>query len=147
MTIEVISVQEAGTADESPLLIQLAGVAARDITSSSTDIVFGALLIYRELFTSGTMVLTLPLESSAASTISSSRSVEPKNPYLIVCSRILKLRTHKDAGIRKEVVSIIPVCAGYDAEAFQEQFLPEVMKFLMQLAGGSGDRSYGMYLN
>lgn len=59
---------------------------------------------------------------------------------------ILRLRVHKDALVRRAVVTLIPTLAIYDTQTFSEHFLHMCMGHLLtQLSKGQAqDRSQGV---
>ncbi|KAF8309257.1 phosphatidylinositol 3-kinase [Clavulina sp. PMI_390] len=83
------------------------------LKSSQVDVIHGSLLAYRVIL----------LHSSSAQYINES--------FLENAEAIWRLREHKDAQIRRAVISILPTLAVYDTQTFAEKFLDRTMTFLV----------------
>ncbi|CAG8608891.1 7808_t:CDS:10, partial [Acaulospora colombiana] len=97
------------------IFVYILAEAQKGITNSSSDVIQGSLLIYRELLMSTNMFM--------------------EEHFADTCEKILSLRQHKDMAVRKTVTNLLPVCARYDPTQFNEQFLYKTMGWLLpQLA-------------
>ena len=99
--------------------------AQKGISSTSSDVIQGSLLMYRELLKTTGMFMT--------------------DYYGDTCEKILNHRTHKDLAVRKTVISILPVCAHYNPAKFTEHFLFRSMSWLLQQMNKPGERTQGKH--
>lgn len=66
-----------------------------------------------------------------------------KETFLDTAEQILRFRTHKDALVRKMVITLIPTLAVYDTQTFSEHFLHRAMGHLLTQLEKPNERSFG----
>lgn len=96
--------------------------AQRGINNSSPAVIQGSLLMYRELLLSTNVFMD--------------------HHFVDSCERILSLRQHKDIQVRKAVTGLLPVCARYDPNMFNEHFLYKVMHWLLPQLQKPAEKQY-----
>ena len=64
-----------------------------------------------------------------------------KEAYLDTAETILKLRTHRDALVRKTIISLIPTLAIYDTQTFSEYFMQNAVGYLLEQVQKPTERS------
>jgi serine/threonine-protein kinase mTOR len=91
------------------------------LRSSNADYIHGSLLAYRELLLRAGMFM--------------------HERYNEVCDVVLRHRDHKDGLIRRTVVSLIPILAGYNPEEFVATYLHRCMMHLLGQMKKDRDRA------
>jgi len=66
-----------------------------------------------------------------------------KETFLDTSEQILRFKTHRDALIRKMVITLIPTLAVYDTQSFSEHFLHKAMGHLLPQLEKPTERSFG----
>ncbi|KAJ3362692.1 phosphatidylinositol kinase- protein kinase tor1 [Allomyces javanicus] len=103
-----------------PWFSKVADEAMKSLKAPQVEHVHGALLVVRELL------------------LHTGRFMEPK--YREICELLLKLKDHKDALIRRTVISVIPTAASFNPPAF-ELYLSRFMSHLITQLKRERDRS------
>jgi len=101
--------------DRQSCLLQMYNEAQSGFRRATVECIHGSLLVYRELLVQGGMFM--------------------HNRYKEVCERVLLqgYREHKDGTIRRTVVEIIPILAGYAPKEFCHHYLARSMQHLQTL--------------
>ncbi|OQO07792.1 hypothetical protein B0A48_06583 [Cryoendolithus antarcticus] len=101
--------------DRQACLAQMYNEANAGFRKGTVESIHGSLLVYRELLVQGGMFM--------------------HNRYKDVCDRVLQqqYREHKDGTIRRTVVEIIPILAGYAPKEFCHHYLARSMQHLQTL--------------
>ncbi|OCK80049.1 hypothetical protein K432DRAFT_405035 [Lepidopterella palustris CBS 459.81] len=89
---------------------------------NSNDAIHGSLLTMKELLEKGAMFMT-------------------GQKYKDACDIVLRYKDHREALIRREVVIIIPILAGYAPQEFASQYLHQCMLHLQGLIKKDKDRN------
>ncbi|EIW79336.1 atypical PIKK FRAP protein kinase [Coniophora puteana RWD-64-598 SS2] len=106
----------------SPHLDKILQDAQLGLKMSQLEVVHGSLLTYRELLLHGDMFM--------------------RESFVDVAEQILRFKSHRDAVIRKMVITLIPTLAAYDTKTFAELFLHKAMGHLMQQLEKPTERSF-----
>jgi serine/threonine-protein kinase mTOR len=116
--LEILAHRDQVRQQLSPRMLEEAQAGLR---SNSVEMIHGSLLAYRELLLrSGVFV---------------------NERYSDVCEIILRHRDHRDALIRRTVVSLIPRLAEYNPEQFVATYFPKCMNHLLLQLKKEKDRS------
>lgn len=67
-----------------------------------------------------------------------------KENFLDAAEQILTFKIHKDALVRKMVITLIPTLAVYDPQTFSEHYLHRAMGHLVTQLDKPNERSVGM---
>ncbi|PCH36202.1 atypical/PIKK/FRAP protein kinase [Wolfiporia cocos MD-104 SS10] len=105
----------------SPLLMGILQDAQLGAKMAQPEIIHGSLLTYRELLLHGGMFM--------------------KEHFLDAAELILSFRTHRDALVRKIVITLIPSLANYDTQSFSEHHLHKSMAHLLTQLDKPNERS------
>ncbi|KAF5387292.1 hypothetical protein D9757_005800 [Collybiopsis confluens] len=106
----------------SPYLTKIFQDAQAGLKLSQPEVIHGSLLTYRELLLYGGMFM--------------------KENFMDTAEQILRFKTHRDALVRKMVITLIPTLAQYDTQTFTEHFLHKAMAHLLQQLEKSNERHY-----
>jgi FKBP12-rapamycin complex-associated protein len=68
-----------------------------------------------------------------------------RETYVDVATKILGLRSHRDALVRRMVITLIPTLAAYDRPAFCEQALHVAAAHLIAMLDKPAERSFGAH--
>lgn len=66
-----------------------------------------------------------------------------KENFIDSAEQVLRFKLHRDALVRKMVITLIPILAQYDTQTFTENFLHKAMGHLLQQLEKSSERHYG----
>lgn len=66
-----------------------------------------------------------------------------KENFLDAAEQILSYKTHRDALVRKMVITLIPTLAVYDTQTFSEHHLHKAMAHLLTQLDKPNERSVG----
>jgi FKBP12-rapamycin complex-associated protein len=124
-------------------LHKIAQDAAAGLKAPQAEAIHGALLIYRTLLTHGGAVSTRPCLRPAPR--SRARPQFMRETYNEVANRILQLRVHRDALVRRMVITLIPTLAAYDKAAFCENSLHVAAAHLIAMLDKPAERSFGRW--
>lgn len=69
-----------------------------------------------------------------------------KENFLDAADKILSFKTHRDAHVRKMVITLIPTLAVYDTQSFSEHHLHKAMAHLLTQLEKPAERSVGKCL-
>ncbi|OCH96265.1 FAT-domain-containing protein [Obba rivulosa] len=117
--LEIIIHRERQT--RSPILLKILQDAQLGLKMAAPEVIHGSLLTYRELLLHGGMFM--------------------KEGFLDAAEQILSFKTHRDALIRKTVITIIPTLAAYDTSSFSEHHLHRAMAHLLTQLDKPNERS------
>lgn len=106
---------------KTPFLLKIMQDAQAGLKSTSAETIHGSLLTFRELLLHGGMFM--------------------KDAYVDTAETILRLRTHRDALVRKTVLTLIPTLALYDTQRFSEYFMHKAMGHLLEQLTKNTERS------
>ncbi|KAL5537169.1 TOR1 [Sanghuangporus sanghuang] len=106
---------------KAPFLTKILQDAQTGLRSASAETIHGSLLTYRVLLLHAGMFM--------------------KESYVETAESILKLCTHRDALVRKTVISLIPTLALYDTQTFSEYFMYRAMLHLLDQLQKPAERS------
>ena len=95
--------------------------ALAGLKSGNVEYIHGSLLCIRELLQKGAMFMHAH--------------------YKETCEIVLRLKDHKDARIRSQIVVIIPILAGYAPEEFCKSYLDKFMTYLLGQLKKDRDRN------
>ncbi|KIK61711.1 hypothetical protein GYMLUDRAFT_42743 [Collybiopsis luxurians FD-317 M1] len=118
--LEIVTQRERQT--RSPYLTKIFQDAQAGLKQSQPEVIHGSLLTYRELLLYGGMFM--------------------KENFMDTAEQILRFKTHRDALVRKMVITLIPTLAQYDTQTFTEHFLHKAMAHLSQQLEKSNERHY-----
>jgi serine/threonine-protein kinase mTOR len=68
-----------------------------------------------------------------------------RDTFLDAAEQILNFKTHRDPHVRKMVITLIPVLAGYDTQTFAEHHLHKAMAHLLSMLDKPTERNFGVY--
>ncbi len=68
-----------------------------------------------------------------------------KENFLDAAEQIMAYKTHRDAHVRKMVITLIPTLAVYDTQTFSEHYLHKAMAHLLTQLEKPAERSVGVY--
>ncbi|GBE86637.1 Serine/threonine-protein kinase tor2 [Sparassis crispa] len=106
----------------SPVLLRILQDAQLGLKMAAPEVIHGSLLTYRELFLHGGMFM--------------------KENFLDAAEQILSFKTHRDALVRKMVITLIPTLAVYDTQTFTEHHLHRAMAHLLTQLDKPNERSF-----
>lgn len=106
---------------KTPFLSKILQDAQAGLRAASAEIVHGSLLTYRVLLLHAGMFM--------------------KEAYVDTAETILKLRMHRDALVRKTIITLIPTLAVYDTQTFSEYFMHKAMSYLLDQLQKPAERS------
>ena len=66
-----------------------------------------------------------------------------KETFIETAENILRYKDHKDALVRRSVITIIPTLATYDTQTFIEHFLHKAMGHLLPQLKKQSERTIG----
>ena len=66
-----------------------------------------------------------------------------KEYFADVADQIMTFKSHRDALVRKMVITLIPTLAVYDTQTFSEHFLHRAMGHLLTQLEKPNERSFG----
>ncbi|OSX64010.1 hypothetical protein POSPLADRAFT_1065405 [Postia placenta MAD-698-R-SB12] len=117
--LEIITQRERQT--PSPYLMKILSDAQLGLRMAQPEVIHGSLLTYRELLLHGGMFM--------------------KENFLDAAEQILTFKIHKDALVRKMVITLIPTLAVYDPQTFSEHYLHRAMGHLVTQLDKPNERS------
>ncbi|KAI5120260.1 hypothetical protein M0805_004596 [Coniferiporia weirii] len=106
---------------KTPFLTKILQDAQAGLRTASAETIHGSLLTYRELLLHAGMFM--------------------KDAYIDTAETILRLRTHRDALVRKTIITLIPTLALYDTQTFSECFMHKAMGHLLEQLSKTTERS------
>ncbi|KZT69244.1 phosphatidylinositol 3-kinase [Daedalea quercina L-15889] len=117
--LEIITIRERQA--RSPFLVRILQDAQMGLKAAQPEIIHGSLLTYRELLLHGGMFM--------------------KENFMDAAALILSFKTHRDALVRKMVITLIPTLAVYDPQTFSEHHLHQAMAHLLTQLDKPNERS------
>ncbi|KAI0924480.1 hypothetical protein AcW2_005356 [Taiwanofungus camphoratus] len=117
--LEIITQRERQA--RSPYLLKILQDAQMGLKMAQPEVIHGSLLTYRELLLHGGMFM--------------------KENFLDAAEQILSYKTHRDALVRKMVITLIPTLAVYDTQTFSEHHLHKAMAHLLTQLDKPNERS------
>ncbi|KAI0091642.1 phosphatidylinositol 3-kinase [Irpex rosettiformis] len=105
-----------------PYLLRILSDAQNGLKMAQPEIIHGSLLTYRELLLHGGMFM--------------------RDTFLDAAEQILNYKTHRDAHVRKMVITLIPTLAAYDTQTFAEHHLHKAMAHLLSMLEKPVERSF-----
>ncbi|KZT10185.1 atypical/PIKK/FRAP protein kinase [Laetiporus sulphureus 93-53] len=117
--LEIITQRERQA--HSPALMKILQDAQLGLKMAQPEIIHGSLLTYRELLLHGGMFM--------------------KEHFLDAAAQIMFFKTHRDALVRKMVITLIPSLALYDTQSFCEHHLYQAMGHLLTQLDKPNERS------
>ncbi|KAF9054520.1 atypical PIKK FRAP protein kinase [Panaeolus papilionaceus] len=118
--LEIVTQRERGA--KTPYLPKILQDAQMGLKSPQAEIIHGSLLTYRELLLHSGMFM--------------------RESFLDTADQILRFRSHRDALVRKMVITLIPSLAVYDTQTFTEHFLHKAMAHLLTQLEKPNERSF-----
>ncbi|EJD07323.1 atypical/PIKK/FRAP protein kinase [Fomitiporia mediterranea MF3/22] len=106
---------------KAPFLTKILQDAQAGLRTASAEAIHGSLLTYRVLLMHAGMFM--------------------KEAYVDTAETILKLRSHRDALVRKTIIALIPTLALYDTQTFSEYFMHKAMGHLLEQLNRPAERS------
>ncbi|THH04859.1 hypothetical protein EW145_g5218 [Phellinidium pouzarii] len=106
---------------KTPFLTKILQDAQAGLKTASAETIHGSLLTYRELLLHAGMFM--------------------KDAYMDTAETILRLRTHRDALVRKTIITLIPTLALYDTQTFSECFMHKAMGHLLEQLSKTTERA------
>ncbi|KAH8106535.1 hypothetical protein DFH11DRAFT_1518140 [Phellopilus nigrolimitatus] len=106
---------------KTPFLTKILQDVQEGLSTASAETIQGSLLTYRELLLHAGMFM--------------------KEAYLDTSETILRLRTHRDALVRKTIITLVPTLAFYDTQTFSEYFMHKAMIHLLEQLSKPAERS------
>ena len=70
-----------------------------------------------------------------------------KENFLDAADKILSFKIHRDAHVRKMVITLIPTLAVYDTQSFSKHHLHKAMAHLLTQLEKPAERSVGKHLH
>lgn len=107
--LDIVTQRERSS--KTPFLLKILQDAQSGLRTGVNETLHGSLLTLRELLLHAGMFM--------------------KESYTDTADNILKLRSHRDALVRKTVITLIPTLALYDTQTFSEYYLHKAMLHLL----------------
>ncbi|EPS96224.1 hypothetical protein FOMPIDRAFT_1167701 [Fomitopsis schrenkii] len=117
--LEIITLRERQA--KSPFLVRILQEAQVGLKMAQPEVIHGSFLTYRELLLHGGMFM--------------------KESFLDAAASILSFKSHRDALVRKMVITLIPTLAVYDPQTFAEHHLHQAMAHLLTQLDKPNERS------
>lgn len=117
--LDIVTQRERQT--KAPFLSKILADAQVGLRANSPETIHGSLLTYRVLLEHAGMFM--------------------KEAFVETAETILKLRTHRDALVRKTIIILIPTLAAYDTQTFSEYFMHKAMGHLLDQLQKPAERS------
>lgn len=141
--LEIVTQRERGA--KTPYLPKILQDAQMGLKSPQAEIIHGSLLTYRELLLHSGMVCLRMISMRKRSLNLPFQFM--RESFLDTADQILRFRSHRDALVRKMVITLIPSLAVYDTQTFTEHFLHKAMAHLLTQLEKPNERSFGKLLS
>lgn len=122
--------------------------AQRGLKYNTPEAIHGSLLGYKELFLQGSAVSVPSVREFGRRVtvlIDCATYQFMQDRFQEVCDQILLYRDHRDAGVRRAVIELIPTLASYNPTEFTAHYLHKTMLYLLGQLKKDRDRTTGKH--